>query len=93
MKRDLKFEDLPNAVSLVLDKVENLEKELSNIKENFSPKEQVELLTRKETAEFFRVSLVTLYNWTKYGILVSYRIGTRVYYKRSEIILIMYSSK
>jgi len=44
-----------------------------------------EYLTRQETAELLKISLVTLNDWTRKGIIQSYRIGTRVRYKRSEI--------
>lgn len=91
--QDLKFEDLPKAIALLLDKVENLESELINIKENYQPIKPTQLMTRKETAQFFKVSLVTITNWVKYGVLTSHTIGNRVYFKRSEIISAMYASK
>ena len=81
----LKFEDLPSAMESVLDKLSNLEEELRAIKENFQPKEPVELLTREETAEYLKISLSTLWHWSKKGILPSYGIGNRVYYKRRDI--------
>lgn len=43
------------------------------------------LLTRKETADKLKVSLVTLNDWTKRGLIQSYIIGGRVLYKDSEI--------
>jgi hypothetical protein len=43
------------------------------------------LLTRKETSEKLKISLVTLNDWTKRGIIQSYLIGGRVLYKDSEI--------
>lgn len=82
---NLKFEDLPSAMERVLEKLFNLEAELKDIKENFQPKKPVELLTREETAEYLKISLSTLWHWSKKGILPSYGIGNRVYYKRSEI--------
>lgn len=45
------------------------------------------LLTRQETAELLSVSLVTLWDWTKKDILPAYRIGNKVRYKKSEILL------
>jgi excisionase family DNA binding protein len=42
-------------------------------------------LTRMETAKLLRVTLPTLSDWTKRGILNSYRMGTRIRYKRSEV--------
>ncbi len=85
----LKFEDLPKAMELVLNKLSQIEEELKNIRENLQPKEPVELLTREETAEYLKISLTTLWQWSKKGILPSYGIGNRVYYKRSEIELRM----
>lgn len=44
-----------------------------------------DFLTRKETAQILRVTLPTLYDWTKRGYLQSYRMGSRIRYKRSEV--------
>lgn len=46
---------------------------------------QEELLTRKEVAEMLKISLGTLHNWVKKGVLKSYGIRNRVYFKRSEV--------
>ena len=43
------------------------------------------LLTRKETADKLKISLVTLNDWTKRGMIQSYLIGGRVLYKETEI--------
>jgi len=42
-------------------------------------------LTRTEVAKLLHISLPTLSDWTKTGRLKSYRIGSRVLYKREEI--------
>lgn len=44
-----------------------------------------ELLTVQETMELLKCSKQALINWRKNGILPSYRMGNRVYYKKSEI--------
>lgn len=44
------------------------------------------LLTRKEVCEMLQVSTVTVWNWTKTGILTSYRIGNQLRYKESEVL-------
>ena len=44
-----------------------------------------ELMTRKEAAEFFDVSLVTIHEWCKSGILKPYKVGNRSYFKRVEV--------
>ena len=43
-------------------------------------------LSRKETAKFLKISLPTLHDWTKSGIIPGYRIGNRVLFKKGEII-------
>jgi hypothetical protein len=51
---------------------------------NSTPTSQ-KLLTRKETADKLKISLVTLNDWSRRGMLKSYMIGGRVLYKDSEI--------
>jgi hypothetical protein len=46
---------------------------------------QKEVLTRKETAQFFGVSLFCLHNWVNKGILTPYKVSGRTYFKRSEL--------
>jgi hypothetical protein len=43
------------------------------------------VLTRKETSELLQVSFVTLNKWNKLGVLPSYSVGTRVYYKWNDV--------
>ena len=53
-----------------------------------SKKEQAEadeLLTVEDTLKFLKCSKQALWNWRKNGILPSYRLGNRVYYKKSDI--------
>jgi excisionase family DNA binding protein len=59
--------------------------ELQNITQNFQPKKQPEYLTRKEVAKILKVSLVTLSDWNKKGVLKPYRLGNLIRYKRAEL--------
>jgi excisionase family DNA binding protein len=45
-----------------------------------------ELLTKQETANILKVSLVTLWDWTKKDVLPAYRIGYKVRYKKREVL-------
>ena len=66
----------------ILDGFKNLLKEhAKEIK-----KEEV-LLTREEAAQMLSISLVTLWKYTKNDIIPAYRIGTKIRYKKSEILL------
>lgn len=62
--------------------------ELESIRQSFQVEEQkneVEYLTRKEAAKLLKISLVTISDWNKKGILKPYRIGNLIRYKRDEI--------
>ena len=48
--------------------------------------EDQEYLTRKEVAKLLKISLTTLNDWSKQGIVQAYRIGNRVLYKKKEIV-------
>lgn len=48
--------------------------------------EQDEILSREQTAELLKISLVTLWKWTKTDIIPAYRIGYKVRYKKSEVL-------
>lgn len=64
---------------------DGLQKQLTELKENFQPKEPTEWLTRNEVAELLKVDLSTLWNWQKKSKLVPFGIGNRVLYRRSDI--------
>ena len=72
---------LSNLEALLLE-VKNSSNE---IKQNFTPKEPTEYLTRAEVADMLKVDLSTLWKWQKIGKLIPYGIGNRVYFKRSDI--------
>ena len=78
-------------INLIVDKLKNELKEFS-IKLN---SESTELskphLTRKETAEYFNVSLNCLNMWVNKGILKPYKVGQRVFFKREEILNVMFN--
>lgn len=42
--------------------------------------------TAQETADYLRVSKVTVHNKTKEGVLKKYKIGNRIFYKKSEVL-------
>lgn len=73
----VELSDIEKIVERVFDK------KLKNLS---APKEkELELLTRKDTAKLLRISLPTLHDWTKTGIVKAYRIGNRVLYKLEEV--------
>ena len=75
------FEQLQNSFrSIVKNEVEQIIKNLPT-----SQEPAPELITRKETALIYGISLVTLNEWTKTGIVPAQRIGTRIRYNRADV--------
>ncbi len=52
----------------------------------YATKNDDTILTREETAEFLKVDISTIHNWSKKGTLIPFGIGGRVYFKKQEII-------
>lgn len=51
-----------------------------------------EFLTRKETAEFFDVSLVTIHTWINNGLIIPLKMGNKTYFKKSTLVEKLMSS-
>lgn len=68
-----------------LDKMESAINALSNQPQSTVQETQTDYITRREVANLFKISLVTVNDWTNKGILTAYKIGNRVYYKRTEV--------
>ena len=65
--------------------VQGLKEVLKEASQVVPQREIDKLLSSRETADFFKVDLSTLWNWNKSGKLTPYGIGSRVYYKMSDI--------
>jgi excisionase family DNA binding protein len=48
-------------------------------------KKEESYLTRMQTAEFLQISLPTLHQYTKDGLINSFRIGNKIRYKKTDI--------
>lgn len=63
-----------------------IDEKLTQLTQREKPQSKTNYLDRKEVAELLKVSLPTLNEWSKLGIVQSYRIGKRILYKQDEII-------
>lgn len=72
-------EQLQNAI------IKGVNSKIEDLKQCFQPKEPTVYLERNEVSKMLKINLSTLHNWTKKGILKSYGIGRRTYYKRVEV--------
>ncbi len=62
---------------------ESIADALSNVSQK---SEEEKLLSRKEVAKFFRISLVTLNKWRRQNKIPFHKINSRIYFKHSEIL-------
>lgn len=62
-----------------------IDERLEGLKKSFQPREPEEYLSRKETANLLKISLVCLHDWCNKGLLKKYKFGNRTYFLRSEI--------
>jgi hypothetical protein len=73
---------------------QGIKRELSELKNSLNPESiESQHLTRRETANFFDVSLNCLNDWERKGILRGYKVGQRKYFKRSELMQVMFNRK
>lgn len=94
-ERKLTFNELPDAIALLLVKMERLESHIqsqnnADVKKHDSNDET--FLTRKETALFFNISLYTIHDWMRKGIIKAYKAGNRTYFKKVELIEVLNNS-
>ncbi len=47
--------------------------------------------TRKETAIFFGVSLNCINDWSKKGIITPYKVAQRTYFKKAELMHVLFN--
>lgn len=48
-------------------------------------------LTRLDTAKFFGISLNCVNDWCKKGIITPYKVGQRTYFKRAELMHVLFN--
>lgn len=85
--QDITVDELAEKVAdKLLVKIETYLNQLSKTKND-------ELLTRKEVAEYLRISVVTIHSWSKYGILNPIRMGNRMFFKKQDILDVLEQQK
>ncbi len=79
--QDLSVDELLDAIKT------NVRCEINSLKGelNLSKTDEDELLNRSEVCELLRISDVTLWQWQKEGRIKCHKIGSRNYYKRSDV--------
>lgn len=81
---NLTYNDLPEAIQKIQSELSELKRILTEQKQ--APEPQLnDFLTREQTASRLKISLPTLNDYSKKGIIPAYRIGGRVLYKEQEV--------
>lgn len=62
-----------------------VQEKLNQFQKNLETKKSPVYLTRKEVSSLLGVSLVTIHEWCKKGILKPIHIGSRVRFRKSDI--------
>ena len=65
--------------------LEEIREELKTLSKNFQPVKPTEYITRQEARKLLKVSLATISDWNKKGIIKPYRLGNLIRYKCSEL--------
>ncbi|MGJ8685764.1 MAG: helix-turn-helix domain-containing protein [Nonlabens sp.] len=86
MKNSILLQDLtPQELGNLID--EKLSYRFEQLQKQLQAKEaNDELLTRDETCKFLKIDSSTLWSWSNKGKVKAYGIGSRRYYKRSELL-------
>ena len=73
------------SIEELVSEIEEIVRQVIEACELTAQNDSEQVLTRKETSELLQVSLVTLNKWNKLGVLPAYSVGTRVYYKWTDV--------
>jgi excisionase family DNA binding protein len=63
-----------------------VQRTLNQLLNKESQSQNEELVTREQAANLLGISLPTLHHYSKHGIIPAYRIGSRVRFKRGELL-------
>jgi excisionase family DNA binding protein len=81
---DISAEDLKNEIS------DNVTRHISEVLIEFmkdlKSKQEPEFITSKEAVNILKVTLPTLYDWRKKGVISAYRIGNKIRFNRQELL-------
>lgn len=80
--KNISFDELPHMVHQLSEQV----LKLTALVELKTPEENTnDLISRVEACKELGISVVTCWTWAKQGKIKTYKIGNKVYLKRSEI--------
>jgi excisionase family DNA binding protein len=80
------FNDLPEAIRQVQQKLDNIERLLSEKSENGADKPEEQFFTIHEAAQFLNLSVPTIYGYVSRSAIPVSKRGKRLYFSKLELI-------
>ena len=84
--KNLCFENLPEAVGLLIEKIESLEKHLLENSGKRTTEQSDQLMTVDQAAEFLNLAKPTVYSMVSRGELPYMKRSKRLYFSRKDLI-------
>ena len=84
--KTLTFENLPEAVGLLIEKVENLEKHLLENSGRKTTEPSNQLMTVDQAAEFLNLAKPTIYSMVSRGEIPYMKRSKRLYFSREDLL-------
>lgn len=75
--------DLERVVDFVIDRLRKTE-----FIHQTSINPEDDRLSQKEAADFLKISVTSIISWKKKGIIPYYSIGNRIFYSKSELLIV-----
>lgn len=89
--KEVKIYDL-DPIQFREDIIKHVKLLISDLTKQLEPDKPEVWLTRKDASKFLGVSLMTIHDWSKKGILKPKKIGTRIRFRQSDIIEVLNKS-
>lgn len=92
VKKQIQVEHM-HADELTRTILDGVEQKINAFEQRLNSKEPPEFLDRKQVAKFLGISLVTVHDWSKKGVLLPFKIGNRIRFKREHILATLERSR
>ena len=73
--------------------LDGVEQKINAFEQRLNSKEPLEFMDSKQVAKYLSISMVTIHDWSKKGVLKPYRIGHRIRFKREDIVATLERSR
>ncbi|MCD8202909.1 MAG: helix-turn-helix domain-containing protein [Prevotella sp.] len=93
MRRELTLEAMPQAILELIDKVENLQTDISELKEHYHPTTDEPMICIDEACKILHRAKSTVYALTQMHKIPYYQPGKMLQFKKSELMAWMESGR